>query len=872
MTGFSPKKLQVGGTVNPRQHLFIQREEVEQPLYNQLLKGEYCNVLASRQVGKSSLMKHTMRKLAAAGVRVADIDISGELGTPENATDWYLGLLGKIIRALRLTIDIESWWANAKGETANQRLMRFFAEEVFRPDNDQSQSPLVVFVDEIDATLKLPYTDDFFTAIRTMYNERGSIEVYEKVTFCLLGVATPNELIKDRRTTPFNVGTMITLRDFDQTKDNLAQLLAVLADTDLIQKTEQAQNRLTRILYWTGGHPYLTLKLCAEVLKKGLKKGLQQSAEIDTLVAGSFESFHQVEDDDHFKQITRFLGERVADQVATLGLYQRILSRRPVPDEALPAHTQLKLAGLVKADDKGNLVVRNRIYSRVFNKAWVSRTRPRRALRFLVTGSIAASVIALSVLAWNAYDRFVLQPPRLAMQEWEKRLLSTSDPVTALVLYNQINGKEIHPSLGRALTGNQQRAQNAYNDVWQRWDEHRVQILLSALNATVDEDVAWDLFKTLMGQQPEELQQRMLAGFEHRALLGYKAFWQKRAAKLLAMAKTRMAGFETELKYLRYLTQTHSAYLKYDEALIYGFAVAVKINAAIQQDISIAYLAHNYDVLQLTLRGHRGHRGLVKDATFSTDGQRIATAGFHDNTAIIWDAKTGKPQLTLFGHTRPLVPVRFSVDGSKVVTGSWDKTVRTWDTTTGKEIRVLSGHTSGVNTVAFSTDGKLVASGSNDKTVRIWSLASGEASQIFQTEGYVRQVRFAQNNQQVVAATDAARIAWDINTGTQLWTLPGFAYSLSISKDQNKLIRQANGKLDNRVKINAINDGSEINSFNIDAGKYRFLPMLEFIENDKQFVEASWNNYIQIRDIETGKQLHYLDLSYLPEVGIKRAN
>jgi hypothetical protein len=552
------------------------------------------------------------------------------------------------------------------------------------------------------------------------------------------------------------------------------------------------------------------------------------------------------------------LGERVADQVATLGLYQRILSRRPVPDEALPAHTQLKLAGLVKADDKGNLVVRNRIYSRVFNKAWVSRTRPRRALRFLVTGSIAASVIALSVLAWNAYDRFVLQPPRLAMQEWEKRLLSMSDMVRA-VLYNQINGKESHPSLGRALTGNQQR----------------VQIFLSALNATVDEDVALGLFKTLMGQQPEVQQQRLLSGFEHRALLGYKSFWQKRAEKLLAMANARFADFKTELKDSLISIETQHSYLQYDEALIYGFAVAVKINGDIQQDISTAYLAHNYDVLQLTLRGHSE---LVKDATFSTDGQWIATAGFHDTTAIIWDAKTGKPQLTLFGHTRPLDSVRFSVDGSKVVTGSWDKTVRTWDTTTGKEIRVLSGHTSEVNTVIFSTDGKLVASGSDDKTVRIWSLASGEASQIFQTKGEeVKQVRFAQNNQQVVAATDAATIAWDINAGTQLWTLPGYAYSLSISKDQNKLIRlakseQANGKLDNRIKINAINDGSEINSFNVDAGNAPVLSMLEFIENDQQFVEASWNNYMQIRDIETGKQLHYLDLSYLPEVGIKRAN
>ena len=44
------------------------------------------------------------------------------------------------------------------------------------------------------------------------------------------------------------------------------------------------------------------------------------------------------------------------------------------------------------------------------------------------------------------------------------------------------------------------------------------------------------------------------------------------------------------------------------------------------------------------------------------------------------------------------------------------------------------------------------------------------------------------------------------------------------------------------------------------------------IQNDKQFVVASWRNYIQIRAVKTGKQLHFLDLSYLPERGVKRAN
>jgi hypothetical protein len=72
--------------------------------------------------------------------------------------------------------------------------------------------PVVIFQDEIDSTLKLAFTDDLFTAIRGMYNERTLVPAYERISFCLLGVATPNELIKDRRTTPYNVGCTMKVR------------------------------------------------------------------------------------------------------------------------------------------------------------------------------------------------------------------------------------------------------------------------------------------------------------------------------------------------------------------------------------------------------------------------------------------------------------------------------------------------------------------------------------------------------------------------------------------------------------------------------------------------------------------------------------
>ena len=104
-------------------------------------------------------------------------------------------MLDKIARDLKLGINVGDWWQGFAGETLNQQLMRFFRDIVA----GAADSPAVVFLDEIDSTLKLDFTDDLFTALRAMYNERSLVPAYERIAFCLVGVATPNELIKDRR-------------------------------------------------------------------------------------------------------------------------------------------------------------------------------------------------------------------------------------------------------------------------------------------------------------------------------------------------------------------------------------------------------------------------------------------------------------------------------------------------------------------------------------------------------------------------------------------------------------------------------------------------------------------------------------------------
>ncbi len=357
-----PLKLKAGGTLNPRRHLYIERPE-DAELLRLLLAAEYVNVLTSRQMGKSSLMVKTMLALREHGVRTASIDLAAELGGADDAGIWFRGLLNRLARELKLDLDIGGWWAAHPSDAVGQRLQRFFREIVCQ----RISGPVVVFLDEIDSTLKHAFIDALFTAIRGMYNERGLETAYEWVTFCLLGVATPNELIKDRRTTAYNVGQTLELRDFEGCADKLRPLADSLS---LDRATSGAL--LERVLYWSGGHPYLTVKLCADLGQRRCAS----TTEVDSYVERTFSNLKRLAHDIHFEQVLRFLDLRLSQVDQSLRLYERLLAGELTRDEPTLAHAELKLSGLVKRGADGSLVVRNRIYERLFDRQWLQSALP----------------------------------------------------------------------------------------------------------------------------------------------------------------------------------------------------------------------------------------------------------------------------------------------------------------------------------------------------------------------------------------------------------------------------------------------------------------------------------------------------------------
>ena len=354
---------QVGGTL-PADAAYVVRPADDQVLAA-TLSGMYCNVLTPRQTGKSSLMVRTMERLQQEGVRTARVDLT-TIGTKVDPPQWYFGLMSQLKTELKLATDVGSWWKEHMHQGVVQRFSDFLRYVIL----EEITEPVVIFVDEIDSTLEVPFTDDFFAAIRAAYNARASDPVYKRLTFVLLGVARPQDLIKDRSRTPYNIGLSIDLTDF--TLEEARALLPGLS----MSSAEQAEAVLKRVLSWTGGFPYLTQKVCQHIAAQ--RDVVWTEEKVDRLVRRLFLS-DEARNDENLNYLRRRIVESEIP-AKLLSLYRQILSEKDVVLQELdPALTQLILAGLVKVAPSGALVVRNRVYKEVFDLKWIKATMPKPA-------------------------------------------------------------------------------------------------------------------------------------------------------------------------------------------------------------------------------------------------------------------------------------------------------------------------------------------------------------------------------------------------------------------------------------------------------------------------------------------------------------
>jgi len=365
-----------GGTMSDDSSSYIERP-ADDELIHALDGGELCLVLAPRQTGKSSLMIRAANRLKQTDIRSGIVDLSS-IGTRNDANVWFGDVVYQIERSLQLKTNTMDWWGNHSRFGPTQRFMTFMEDVVL----SEIKGRVAFFFDEIDSALELPFSDDFFTTLRALYNAKAGNPVLKRLNFVLLGVAMQSEFIKKKIRTPFNVGKKIKLGDFD--KDAMSPFYDVLGPDSMLI--------IERIFHWTSGQPMMVQKIAQAVCLRPLEERTPDG--VDAIARDQYLDA-RIETDTHLKFINDYLLDKNKSVRKILTTYKSLLSKKEIPfNDASDIHAWLKLSGVARVEN-GKLASRNRIYETIFDAAWVKSNMAKDAVKMVAFGASSALILLL---------------------------------------------------------------------------------------------------------------------------------------------------------------------------------------------------------------------------------------------------------------------------------------------------------------------------------------------------------------------------------------------------------------------------------------------------------------------------------------------
>ncbi|HEX7182083.1 MAG TPA: AAA-like domain-containing protein [Thermoanaerobaculia bacterium] len=804
-----------GGTVQAGGGVYLERT-ADRELLELCRAGAFAFILTSRQMGKSSLMVRTVERLYEEDVRSVIVDLTA-LGADVTQDQWYKGFLLTVEDQLGLSTNATRWWQEHEELGVPQRFNLFLSKVVLQ----EVSQDIVIFVDEIDTTLRLGFTDDFFTAIRYLYNARADTPDLTRLSFVLIGVATPGDLIKDQERTPFNIGQRVELTDF--TFDEARPLVAGLS-----LPAEQEGPVLGSVLSWTGGHPYLTLRVFRSLAEKPLDEWSDEAItrRVSDLFFGAMS-----EQDSNLQFVRDMLTKKAPDSAAVLETYRDIRRGKKVRNEEQSLFKSwLKLSGVVCARN-GFLEVRNRIYQTVFTTEWVRNhlgVNWGRVLARIGLAILLLLILGAWPLAWYAWDQ---------KEEAEKGWAESR--------------KNLNEAEAARRSAETERI------------EARKQAKLAQF---LREEALW---QTRIAEQAAE--RARIAEMEARRQQGFAESGRQEAERQRSLAEdlkevSLARGLALQSSTLResrpdlFVTSTLLA----AEALLRSQTTPAA--AQILQD-ALPILPQNLGVStfsgEIVGLSRDGSRLLIKaedkvrvvrtkDAKalseisyniehflLSPDGRRVI--GYSNNEALLWDAETGRQIALLKGsdsertYSRQSPELSFSSDGRKLLILGYQK-LRVLDIDSGDEIgqfeikpssRILATDTKltmallshegqlilwsaagpsklswpeekdRIVAAAFSGDGNRIVIGNDKGSVRVWDIKSNTEVWQVPAQETASVLAFGQSNLVLMASSDGTAHVWDIETKQEVTSLPHEkpVALMELNSDASRLLTVTTGRV-----------------------------------------------------------------------------
>jgi tricorn protease-like protein len=182
-----------------------------------------------------------------------------------------------------------------------------------------------------------------------------------------------------------------------------------------------------------------------------------------------------------------------------------------------------------------------------------------------------------------------------------------------------------------------------------------------------------------------------------------------------------------------------------------------------------------------------GHTGLVGQAAFHPEGNRIVSASV-DGSVTVWDARSAQVVMNLPNQAVDAFSVVFSPDGRLLASGGRDNLVTIWDATTGQVRLRYQGHTSYIMRLAYSPDGMRLASVDGLGDLRIWESSGGKDFATLKCPGQGLALAWSPDGRLVAAGNGNGLLkVWDAQTFQEVLSIKRETaqniYGLAFSRD-----------------------------------------------------------------------------------------
>ena len=325
------------GAVELDSPFYVQRSEDVEVKRLVSTEGRTVLVKGPRQVGKTSLLTRAIGAAGRTGHRVVYIDfqlIDDSHLESLKALAMYIAYY--IARALATSVKPSDVWDDYLGAAES---LTNFIEDVVLSD----ASPVLVCCDEADRVFDYSYRSAFFAMVRAWHNRRAISAMWRHFGLLIAHSTEPALFTEDVNQSPFNVGEVLRLGDFD------APQVAWLNQRHGQPLTTNSE--LEAIQALLGGQPYL-VRQALYVL------AMKRVSSLGNLIATAADDSGPF--GDHLRR--HLFGLSRKPNIAAA--FRAIIHGQRCHDES--EFQRLKAAGLVDGASRTSARVRCNLYQRYF--------------------------------------------------------------------------------------------------------------------------------------------------------------------------------------------------------------------------------------------------------------------------------------------------------------------------------------------------------------------------------------------------------------------------------------------------------------------------------------------------------------------------